>query len=351
MARGNFFEDFHLGQRFEHPLPRTVTDADATLYLALTGTRNPITSSAPLAISMGHPSRPLDDLLVFNLAFGKTVSDISLNAVANLGYADVRFLAPIYSGDTITARSLVIGLRETSTGDSGVVYVCSEVINQHGQPILSWARWVLVRKKDKSRNSDANIVPDLLPQVATDRLNVATCVPDLDILGRMTGSSCCWDDYMPGQRLDHAAGMTVEEADHMSATRLYQNDARVHFDALMMRDTRHARRLVYGGHVMSICRALASDGLENVLGILAINGGSHVSPTFAGDTLYSVTQVLEAIPLPGRTDVGALRLRLIGLRDLRSEDFQWSGRAEDLRSHPHVVLDLDYTVALPRRPV
>ena len=121
MLRGNFFEDFHVGQRFQHPLPRTVTDADASLYVALTGTRNALMSSALLATSLGHRARPLDDLLVFNLVFGKTVTDISLNAVANLGYADVRFLAPVYGGDTLAASSIVIGLRETSGGDSGVV--------------------------------------------------------------------------------------------------------------------------------------------------------------------------------------------------------------------------------------
>lgn len=349
MARGNFFEDFYLGQRFDHPLPRTVTDADAALYVALTGTRNPLMSSAPLAASMGHPSRPLDDMLVFNLAFGKTVTDISLNAVANLGYADVRFLTPVYSGDTITARSLVIGLRETNAGDSGIVYVRSEAVNQHDQPVLGWVRWVIVRKRDTAKGSGVRAVPDLPPLVTADRLNIPSGTIRLDILGKATGSLTCWDDYRPGQRINHAAGMTVEEADHMSATRLYQNDARVHFDGLMMRSTRHGHRLVYGGHVMSICRALASDGLENILAILAINGGTHVAPIFAGDTLYSVTQVIDVIPVPGRADVGAARLRLIGLRDLPSEDFEWNGEAETLRSHPHVVLDLDYSVLLPRR--
>ena len=349
MSRGNFFEDFHIGQRSQHPLPRTVTDADATLYVALTGTRNPLMSSAPLAASLGHRARPLDDLLVFNLVFGKTVTDISLNAVANLGYADVRFLAPVYGGDTLAASSIVIGLRETSGGDSGVVYVRSEAVNQNGQPVLTWIRWVLVRKRNTGPGDSTDIRPDLPPFVPADRLTISTGHVDLGLLSRATGSTSCWEDYTPGQRLDHGAGMTVEEADHMSATRLYQNDARVHFDGLMMRGTRHGRRLVYGGHVMSVCRALACDGLENILAILAINGGTHVAPTFAGDTLYSVTQVIDAMPLPDQTDVGVLRLRLIGLRDLPPSDFEWDGEAATLRHHPNVVLDLDHSVLLPRR--
>ena len=349
MPRGNFFEDFHIGRRFQHPLPRTVTDADASLYVALTGARNPVTSSAPLATSLGHRARPLDDLLVFNMAFGKTVTDISLNAVANLGYADVRFLAPVYDGDTLAATSIVIGLRETSGGDSGVVYVRSEAVNQNGQPVLTWIRWVLVRKRNAGPGDGIDVRPDLPSFVPADRLTISSGTVDREALDRATGSESCWEDYAPGQRLDHAAGMTVEEADHMSAARLYQNDARVHFDGLMMRDTRHGRRLVYGGHVMSLCRALTNDGLENILAILAINGGTHVAPTFAGDTLYSVTQVIDAMPLPDRTDVGVLRLRLIGLRDLSPSDFDWDGDAATLRSHSNVVLDLDYSVLLPRR--
>lgn len=349
MPRANFYEDFHIGQRFRHPLPRTVTDADATLYVALTGTRNPVTSSAPLAKSLGYRARPLDDLLVFNMVFGKTVTDISLNAVANLGYADVRFLAPVYDGDTLAASSIVIGLRETSGGDSGVVYVRSEAVNQNGQPVLTWVRWVLVRKRTAVSGDGTDVRPDLPSFVPADRLAVPTGAVDLELLSRATGSTSCWEDYIPSQRLDHSAGMTVEEADHMSATRLYQNDAKVHFDGLMMRGTRHGRRLVYGGHVISLCRALASDGLENILAILAINGGTHVAPTFADDTLYSVTQVIDTMTVPDRHDVGVLRLRLIGLRDLPPSDFDWDGDAATLRGHPNVVLDLDYSVLLPRR--
>lgn len=351
MTSGNFFEDFSVGQLFQHPLPRTVSDADISLYIALTGSRNPLMSSAPLAAAMGHSSRPLDDLLIFNIAFGKSVTDVSLNAIANLGYADVRFLAPVYSGDTLASRSQVIGLRETSSGDGGIVYVQSEATNQRGELVLSWIRWVLVRKQRPVRSEGSNFppLPELPLAVATKDLAPPAGEIDFAALALATGSEVCWEDYDAGQRLDHAAGMTIEESDHMSATRLYQNDARVHFDGLMMRDTPHGRRLVYGGHVMSICRAISSDGLENILGILAINGGSHVAPTFAGDTLYSVTQVLESFPIPGRSDIGALRLRLIGLRDLLPANFELSEQPADVRRHRNVVLDLDYSVVLPRR--
>ena len=121
--RGNFFEDFKVGQTLEHATPRTVTEADAALYTALYGARFVIQSAETFATAIGYPRAPLDDLLVFHVVFGKTVPDISLNAIANLGYAECRFLEPVYPGDTLTVTSSVIGVKQNSNGKTGTVYV------------------------------------------------------------------------------------------------------------------------------------------------------------------------------------------------------------------------------------
>ena len=347
---GNFFEDFTIGREFLHPTPRTITAGDASLYIALTGARQPLPCCAPLATAMGYPQAPLDDGLVFNMAFGKTVSDISANAVANLGYADVRFLEPVHAGDTLTAHSTVIGLRPTSSGDNGVVYVRSTAFNQHDRPVLTWIRWVLVHARNPGGATGAPVVPPLPARVEPGDLPVPAITVDLPALFRASGSSRTWEDYAAGQRIEHSAGMTLEEADHTLATRLYQNGAKVHFDAHMMQTTPHGRRLVYGGHVISVCRALACEGLENALGILAINGGAHRAPTFAGDTLYCLTEVIEKFELTGRTDLGGLRLRMVGIKNSPSAGFVPQAEVEGkIRFHPAMVLDLDYTVMVPRR--
>lgn len=347
---GNFFEDFSIGRIFAHPTPRTVTEGDASLYIALTGARHPVSCSNPLAVALGYRAAPLDDGLLFNIAFGKTVSDISANAVANLGYADIRFLEPVYAGDTITAGSEVIGLRPTSSGDNGIVYVRSTARNQNGRPVLTWVRWVLVHARAKGGASGDPSVPVLPARVEAHALTVPGIAVDLSALTAASGAPKLWDDYAAGQRIDHSAGMTLDESDHTFATRLYQNGARVHFDARMMAATPHGRRLVYGGHVISVCRALSFEGLENVLGILAINGGSHRAPTFAGDTLYALTEILEKFELPGRSDLGALRLRLVGIKNEASPGFEPETVTDGkTRFHPAVVLDLDYTVMIPRR--
>src|SRR5216684_6454022 len=147
---GNYFEDFRLGQVITHATPRTVTAGDVSLYTALYGSRFAVQSSDHFARAIGYPNAPVDDLLVFNIVFGKTVPDISLNAVANLGYANCRFLAPVYPGDTLSARSEIIGLNENSNRKTGVVYVRSTGFNAAGTAVLEYVRWVMVRKRDEA---------------------------------------------------------------------------------------------------------------------------------------------------------------------------------------------------------
>lgn len=343
---GWFFEDYRVGLRFGHPTPRTVTSADAALYIALTGARQPVHCDEPLARALGYRACPLDDLLVFHIAFGKTVHDVSYNAVANLGYANLRFLEPVYAGDTLKAQSEVIGVKENSNGKTGVVYVGSRAVNQHGREVLSWARWVMVAKRDAGSPACAPVVPELAREVAPADLAVPAFLKPGALDPMATGGTRHWEDYAPGQVLDHPGGATVEEAEHMMATRLYQNTARVHFDALRAKSTPMARRLVYGGHVISICRALSHDGLENAFAIAAINGGTHSNPTFAGDTLYCRHVVLDRREIPGRSDVGALRLRMLGVKNLHPGGLAPLAAGE---RHEAVVLDLDYTVLIPRR--
>jgi 2-methylfumaryl-CoA hydratase len=352
-AGGNFFENFRVGETFRHATPRTVTEGDAALYIGLTGSRTPLHSSAPFAQSLGYRSRTTDDLLVFHIAFGKTVADVSLNAVANLGYAEGRFIEPVYAGDTLRAESTVIGLKQNSNGKSGVVWVRSRAFNQMEHEVLSWARWVMVTKADTTLPAPEPVVPELAPVVAPEDLAIPPFLRLQDYDASAAGSSRLWEDFREGERIDHAAGMTVDDPDHTLATRLYQNSARVHFDALAMQHTQFGKRLMYGGHVISVCRALAFEGFENALTIAAINAGTHCNPSFGGDTLYAQSHVLECWELPERNDLGALRLRLIGIKNLAAGELDSPKIERDGKTayHPNVVLDLDYTVLMPRKRV
>lgn len=344
---GNFFEDFTLGQEIRHATPRTVTEGDAAVYTALTGSRFALHSSADFAASLGLEEAPLDDLLVFHLVFGKTVPDISLNAVANLGYAECRFGIPVYPGDTLSAYSRVIGLKQTSAGTTGIVYVQTTGVNQLGEAVLDFKRWVLVNKRDPDAPAPETEVPELSEAVAAGELVLPAGLTCADYDAELAGSPHFWEDYSPGERIDHKDAMTLEEAEHQMATRLYQNTARVHFDQLAANDNRFGRRIAYGGHVISLARALSFNGLGNAFRIAAINGGRHVSPTFAGHTLFAWSEVLEKQELPGRDDLGAVRLRTLATKDRPCADFP--DKDEDGKPDPALVLDLDYTVLMPRR--
>jgi 2-methylfumaryl-CoA hydratase len=349
-SAGNFFEDFRLGQTLRHATPRTLTGGDFSLYTALFGPRFAVQSSAVFAKAIGYPDWPLDDLLVFHIVFGKTVPDVSLNAVANLGYAGMQFMAPVFAGDTLSATSEVIGLKENSNRKTGIVYVRTRGVKQGGTqktvPVLEYVRWVMVRKRDERAPPPGDHVPRL-PTAVEPRLLGGAC-PPIDVKAydfALAGSPHRFGDYQVGEKIDHVDGITVEEAEHQTATRLYQNTARIHFDQFSAAQGRFGRRLIYGGHVISLARAISFNGLANAFHVAAINGGRHVAPLFAGATVFAWSEVLAVSELPGRGDVGALRLRTVATKDRPCADFPYKNGEE---YDPAVVLDLDYWALIPR---
>jgi 2-methylfumaryl-CoA hydratase len=344
---GNFFEDYHVGQVLTHATPRTVTDGDVALYMSLYGPRFAVQSSDVFAKAIGYPRSPVDDLLMFHIVFGKTVPDISLNAIANLGYAEGRFLKPVYPGDTLSTVSEVIGLKENSNRETGTVYVRSTGRNQKGDVVLEYCRWVMVRKKDQDSPAPEPVVPKLADRV--DPAKIGEAVPPLTLAAydnALSGSPYRWGDYEVGEKIDHVDGMTLEEAEHQMATRLYQNTAKVHFNQHTEAKGRFGKRIVYGGVIISLARALSFNGLNNAFHIAAINGGRHVAPLFAGDTVYAWSEVLEKAEIPGRKDIGALRVRLVAVKNQDCAAFPLKGGKGDYADG--VILDLDLWLVLPR---
>ncbi|WP_375724947.1 MaoC family dehydratase [Arcobacter sp. KX21116] len=342
---GNFFEDFKIGQKIIHPLPRTISDGDVSFYIALTGSRFSLNSSDILAQEMGYDKKPLDDLLMFHLTFGKSVQDISLNAIANLGYAEVSFPNPVFVGDTVRLETEIIGLKENSNGKSGVVYVHSIGYNQDENEVLNLKRWVMVHKRNKGEMSGINTVPTFAKtQTIAQEINIPVLK---DINTDVTGGVYFFEDYEAGERLNHAEGITIDNSDHTLATKLYQNNAKVHFDDFMMKSTPMGQRLMYGGHVISIARSISFNGLQNAQWIYSINSGAHANPTYAGDTIYAFTEVIETINHE-REDLGLLRLRTVALKNQRPETFT-STFDENGKYKKEVVLDLDYTVVIPKK--
>lgn len=337
---GRFFEDYRLGETIHHAVPRTLSGGEEALYHALYPARHAFHSSEAFAEGCGLPGGPFDDLIVFHTVFGKTVPDISLNAVANLGYAEGRWLKPVLPGETLTASSEVIGLKQTSNGKSGVVWVRTTGRDGPGDPVLEYVRWVMVRKRDLNAPAPQTATPSLAESVEPEALVIPDGLDFTDYDFDLAGEPHRWGDYEVGEKIDHVDRVTVEEAEHMLATRLWQNTAKVHFDATHRED---GKRLIYGGHVISLARALSFNGLANAQLIVGLNAGSHVSPLFAGDTVCAWSEVLDKAETraPG---VGAMRLRLVAHKP---EAAPFVLRRDDGRYAPGVLLDLDYWALMP----
>ncbi|PIE11561.1 MAG: hypothetical protein CSA70_10935 [Rhodobacterales bacterium] len=336
---GRFFEDYKLGDVIYHAVPRTVAEGERALYHALYPARHALYSSDDFAARCGLEGSPLDDLIAFHVVFGKTVPDVSLNAVANLGYAEGRWILPVYPGDTLRSTSEVIGLKQNSNGKSGVVYVRTRGLNQRDEVVMEYVRWVMVRKNDLNAPAPETVIPELKNVLSVEDLAIPVGLSFDDYDFALAGEPHRWGDYEIGEQIDHVDGVTIEEAEHMIATRLWQNTAKVHFDATFRPD---GQRLIYGGHVISMARALSFNGLANAQMIVGLNGGAHANPCFSGLTVKAWSEVLDKAET-GVPGVGAIRLRLVAT--CGGEAFTLRG--EDGKYLPHVLLDLDYWALMP----
>ena len=336
---GRFFEDYRVGEVILHAVPRTLSGGERAMYHALYPARGALHSSDEFARACGLAQSPMDDLITFHAVFGKTVPDISLNAVANLGYAEGRWLAPVWPGDTLQSQSTVIGVKQNSNGASGVVWVRTTGVNQHGVKVLEYVRWVMVKTRSVGPAPEA-VVPDLAESVAAADLVIPQGLDFTQYDFTRAGEQHRFGDYAVGEVIDHVDGVTIEEAEHMLATRLWQNTAKVHFDATQRPD---GKRLIYGGHVISLARALSFNGLAKAQLMVALNGGAHANPCFAGDTVRAWSEVLDKTETtaPG---VGALRLRLVATRQ-GATPFELRDAAG--KYAPDVLLDLDYWALIP----
>ena len=202
----------------------------------------------------------------------------------------------------------------------------------------------MVNKKDLQASSSEHLVPELDTSVDKLKQNLPSDINFAKWQASDSDFQPKFDDVNIGDTLFHQDGMTINDSDHSLATRLYQNNARVHFDQNMMDKTPTGKRLVYGGHIISLCRALSYNGLGNAVWLSTINGGAHSNPCFAGDTIYCQSKILDKSDIEGRSDLGLVRIQMIGIKNNTPDGidslYEQSGKRR--KYHPDVVLDLDY---------
>jgi acyl dehydratase len=146
---GTYFEDFVVGSKIGHALSKTIFESDNNLFSLLTMNLHPLHTNQDYASTQQHKDIVVVGTLVFSLAVGITVADVSGKAIANLGYQDIEHLAPVFVGDTIYVSTEILGKRASkSKGDRGVVTVKSLVVNQKEELVLTFSRRVLVKKRE-----------------------------------------------------------------------------------------------------------------------------------------------------------------------------------------------------------
>jgi acyl dehydratase len=150
MAFGRYFEEFEKDQLFQHWPGRTISEADDTWFSLLTMNQNPLHIDAHYASQTQHGQRVVVGTLVFSIAVGLSVADISGRAIANLEYEEIKHTAPVFHGDTIYAESRILGKTESrSKQDRGIVYLETRAFNQRGETVLTYKRRVLLPKRPK----------------------------------------------------------------------------------------------------------------------------------------------------------------------------------------------------------
>lgn len=145
---GNYYEDFKEGAVIEHALSKTIFESDNNLFSLLTMNCHPVHTNVDYASRQQHGQILVVGTLVFSLVVGISVPDISGKAIANLDYENIKHLAPTFIGDTIYARSYILGCTESKTKkDRGIIYVETVGYNQKGENVISFRRHVLIKKK------------------------------------------------------------------------------------------------------------------------------------------------------------------------------------------------------------
>ena len=148
MNLGRYLEDFEVGQVYRHWPGRTVTEADDTWFSLITMNQNPIHIDEHYASRLQHGRRLVNGTFVFSLVVGMSVADMSLKAIANLEYEEVKHTGPVWHGDTLYAESTVLEVTGSqSKPDRGIVYISTRGINQNGETVLTYRRKILTPKR------------------------------------------------------------------------------------------------------------------------------------------------------------------------------------------------------------
>lgn len=295
---GPWFEDLKHGMVFDDTPPITITSGLAALYASLTGDRMRLPLDASLTkIVTGSESPPAHPGLVWNIAIGASTG-ATQRVRANLFYRSMIFLRPVYVGDTLTTTAEVVALKQNTPKPgkpaTGLAVLRIRCRNDRDEPVLDFWRCPMIPLRDPAaRTGHADSFDDIPDDISAAQLGAA--VPAWDLTA--------FRDRAPAPRAaDLVAGTTYAVAAREPVTgaaelvRATLNAAIVHLDAGAGPD---GKRLVYGGHTISIAASQITRALPGIVTIVAWRGCDHTGPVFENDLLRTDVTVERIDPVPG----------------------------------------------------
>ncbi|HEX2172396.1 MAG TPA: MaoC family dehydratase [Dehalococcoidia bacterium] len=355
---GKYIEEFVEGTTFKHPREFTLFPSFVQEFATTFLETNPIYLSEPFAQAHGYRTLPATPLMVLTLGLSLSVQTDSEKAVANLGYYHVRFVRPVYAGDTLHGESTVLSRRLRGAGKPGVVRVRTRTFNQADELVLQYERTIMIRSHGgPAVEGGAPPPPPEPPELLIPRAHGPYPA------GR-TGETTYFEDFEVGDIIAHANGRTISE-EHFAWTYRLGNTHPLHYDRIYsggQEGPMSGEPIVAGPYVFAWLVGLASrDTTENSLWELGFHEGYHTQPSVAGDTVYAMSRVIDKQEGPAGLDAGIVTIQLLGVKNIRGIDAierygadlfvkESSKAAAGRPKIPEKIFEIERQVLIKRRP-
>ena len=315
---GRYLDELDPGQVFEHPRGFTFATTNMLDFARTYMQANPLYLNEAYARAHGFPSLPASPQMVFNVTLSLGVQNDSEKAIANLGYYQVQFIRPVYSGDTLRAFTRVLDRKDRGKEKPGIARIRTVGVNQDNQVVLQYERKIMVGwRGDRLPTTPAAATSMAFPGEDSPAVELPLS-PAPETRG-LTGPNTYCEDFTPGDIIVHANGRTITE-EHMALTYQVGNSHPLHFDRIFssgLSGKMSGEPIVYGGLVFAWLDGLASrDVSEHAVWELGFTEGYHTQPAFAGDTVGALTRILAVDDVAGASDYGIVTMQLIGVKNI-----------------------------------
>jgi 2-methylfumaryl-CoA hydratase len=309
---GPLYEDFVVGARLPPLPPITLSEADNTVYRAVTGDQHLLVADATAyAAAAGGSGRLANPGVVMQYSIGQTTM-ATRQAIANLYYRSVRILRPVEVGETLRTTTTVLGLKDSAPkGDQfrGKVWLGIQTVSDAG-PVVEYERCALIRGRGPGQPGHDDAIPG--PSDPTPLGELVRAVPGWDL------------SELPGMPWEVGEARADPLRDHIDLAaplaRLTFNQAAVHRDHTT---TANGTRLVYGGHVQGLAQASLTRMLPGLAQVVAWDGCDHVGPAFEGDLIEFTHTLVERLPA-GSGHLMRFEITGTKIADERVEILRWT---------------------------